>query len=274
MGADVIEIEVEADVAIEIAVARVAGITLMFAPDLAGGIVVAAKGGHAPGCINRRVGAVARAGLGMQNAVRIENEPADIGLLQKIFHAAQVRAFGQPDAARRPAETAHIMFARSEDLTADGLRVVGHQRQQPMGGGGGDDLQQAGVLKLFKRADEIALMAAPGLPGEGELLVVHPRQIAVGAVPVRPVNLLFRQLNQAVQMPGVTFAEQGVQQHGAERRREGQGQAGFQQVALPAVEHVDQRQVGFRDGFKQPALLEKFLMFRVPYKRQVRMEDQ
>ena len=46
---DVIEIEVEADVAIEFAVVDVAGVAFVFAPDLLGGIEVAAKGGDAIG---------------------------------------------------------------------------------------------------------------------------------------------------------------------------------------------------------------------------------
>ena len=46
---DVIEIQVEADVAVKIAVARVARVAFLAAPDLLGGIEVAAEGGDAVG---------------------------------------------------------------------------------------------------------------------------------------------------------------------------------------------------------------------------------
>ena len=61
MRLDVIEIEVEADVAVKIAVARVAGITFVLAPDLPRGIEVAAERGDAVGREDRREHAVTRA---------------------------------------------------------------------------------------------------------------------------------------------------------------------------------------------------------------------
>ncbi len=136
---DVIEIEVEADVAVKIAVARVAGVTLVLAPDLPGGIVVAAEGGDAVGRVNRREGAVTRARARVQHAVGVENEPADVGLLQKRLDAGGVGAFRQPDAARVAAKAAPVMVARGQNLRADGRRMVRQQRQQPVRGGGGDD---------------------------------------------------------------------------------------------------------------------------------------
>ena len=66
---DVIEIEVEADVPVEIAVAGVAGVAFVPAPDLAGGIGVAAEGGDAVGGEDGRKGAVTRARAGVQEAV-------------------------------------------------------------------------------------------------------------------------------------------------------------------------------------------------------------
>ena len=57
---DVIEIQIEADVAVEIAVARIAGIALVLAPDLPRGIEVAPKRGDAVRRVDRRKGAVTR----------------------------------------------------------------------------------------------------------------------------------------------------------------------------------------------------------------------
>src|ERR1035437_4972234 len=104
MRFDVVEIEVKADVAVEIAVTHIAGITFMFAPDLAGGIVVAPERGDAVGRVNRREGAKTRTRFGVQNSVRVEDEPADVRLLQKFFDARCVGTFRQPDAFGRSEE--------------------------------------------------------------------------------------------------------------------------------------------------------------------------
>src|ERR1039458_2722179 len=146
---DVVEIKVEADVAVEIAVARVAGITFVLAPDLPRGIEVAPKRGAAVRRVERRKGAVTRTRLRVQNAMRVEDEPADVGLLQKFLDAAGVGAFRQPDVARIAPATTAVMVARGEDLRANGRRMVRQERQQSVRGGGGDDFEDAGVLKLF-----------------------------------------------------------------------------------------------------------------------------
>jgi hypothetical protein len=72
-----------------------------------------------------------------------------------------VGAFRQPDAARVAPEAAAVMVARREDLRADGRRMAGHQRQQTVRGGGGDDFQQAFVLKFFEGGDEVAVVMPP-----------------------------------------------------------------------------------------------------------------
>ena len=124
VGADVVEVEVEAHVAVEVAIARVAGIALVAAPDLACGFEVAGEGGDA---IRREHGgedAVARPRSGVQQPVRVHDEPADVRLLEHSFDALEVGAFRQPDAARVAAEAAPVVVARGEDLCADGGRVV------------------------------------------------------------------------------------------------------------------------------------------------------
>ena len=93
----------------------------------------------------------------MQQAVRVDDEPADVRLLQNLFHAVDVGAFRQPDAARVAAETTAVMVARDQDLRADGRRMIRQQRQQRVRGGGGDDFQPARVLKFAERADEVAV---------------------------------------------------------------------------------------------------------------------
>ena len=64
-----LKIEVEADIAVKIAIARVTGITLVLAPNLPRGIEVAPEGGDAVGRKNRRKGAITRTRPGVENAV-------------------------------------------------------------------------------------------------------------------------------------------------------------------------------------------------------------
>ena len=142
------------------------------------------------------------------------------------------------------------------------------------GGGGGDDFNPAFVLQLFESVDEIAVASAPCVAHQIEAVVIHPRQFTKRAVPVGAVNFLFRQFDEAVQMPRVTPAQERVEQHGAQRGRKRERQGRVHAVMPPAVENLEQRNIGFGDGFKEPAFLKKFLMFRVAHERQVRVQDQ
>src|SRR5438034_2575039 len=72
-GSHIRQIEIEADVAVKIAVARVAGVAFVAAPDLAGGIAVAAKGGNPFGGENRGEDGIARLRAGMENAVSVSD---------------------------------------------------------------------------------------------------------------------------------------------------------------------------------------------------------
>ena len=76
------------------------------------------------------------------------------------------------------------------------------------------------------------------------------------------------------EMPHVTVLQQRVEQHRAERRREGEREARVHAVALPAFHDLDQRDVGFGDGFEQPVFLQKFFVLRMPHKRQMRVQDE
>src|ERR1039458_8377196 len=99
------------------------------------------------------------------------------------------------------------MGARGEDLRANGRRMVRQERQQSVRGGGGDDFEDAGVLKLFEGGDEVAVVMPPRLARRGKFVVIHPREVAEGAVPVRAMNFLFREINQAVEVPQIAFAD-------------------------------------------------------------------
>src|SRR5439155_14307111 len=144
---EVVEVQIESDVAVEIAIARIAAITLLPAPDLSGRIEVATERGDAVGGEERGEDTVARPRPGEQNAVRIGDEPTNVGFLQSGFDPRGVGTFGQPDPARTTAKAALIVVARGEDLRADGGRMIGEQGKQRVGGGAGDDFQLPSFLK-------------------------------------------------------------------------------------------------------------------------------
>src|SRR6266496_2197046 len=60
VGFDIVQIHIEPNVSIKIAILEIAGIALLFAPDLAGRFQVAAKGGNAVLGKNRGEHAIAR----------------------------------------------------------------------------------------------------------------------------------------------------------------------------------------------------------------------
>ena len=106
-----------------------------------------------------------------------------------------------------------------------------------------------------------------------EPLEIHFRERPVGGLPLGAMNFLFGELDQAVQVPREPFLQQRVQQHGAQRRRESERQSRVHVVAQPAVHHLDQRDVGLDDGFKQPVFLQELFMFRMTDKREMGVEN-
>ena len=85
VGADVVVLEIEAAIAVEIAVLGVAGVTFFGAPDLFTGFDIATESGGACGGEDGGEDAVGGAGFGMEETVGIEDEPADFSLLEIVF---------------------------------------------------------------------------------------------------------------------------------------------------------------------------------------------
>ena len=138
--------------------------------------------------------------------------------------------------------------------------------------GGGDDFEAAQLLKLAERAHEVAPIGEVSRAQVGEPPVIHPRQFAELAVPVRAMDFLFGQLQQAFEMPHVAVLQERVQQHRAERGREREREARLHAEFLPAFHYMDEGQIRFRDRLEQPALLEEAVVLRVAHERQVRVE--
>ena len=94
--------KIEADVAVEVPIRRIARITFFRAPDLAARFAIASKRRGAAGRKDRSVNGVARTRAAKHQAVRIEHEPAQFRLLQDGIEARRRRI----PAARSPSDRA------------------------------------------------------------------------------------------------------------------------------------------------------------------------
>ena len=91
---------------------------------------------------------------------------------------------------------------------------------------------------------------------------------------MRAVRFLLGQFDQAIEMPHVAVLQQRVEQHRTERWRERKRQARLHAVAQPVVHDLDERDITLRHGLEKPVLLQKLFVFRMPDKRQVRVQDE
>ena len=92
-------------------------------------------------------------------------------------------------------------------------------------------------------------------------------------LPLGAVDFLLGQFNEFFEVPLVAVLQERVPQHRAEGWGEREREAGVQAVPVPALQELQQRHVGFRDGLEEPVLFQELLMLWVPDKRQVRVED-
>jgi hypothetical protein len=167
------------------------------------------------------------------------------------------------------------MVPRDHDLRADRLRVLRHQRQVTVRRAAGDDLQLARVLEFLERGQQIALvLVVENVPAILQPVQVKPRQLVELVVTLRAVDFLVRQLDALVHRADITVLQQLVAQHRGQRRRDRHGQAEIAAVIQQPVHHVDQRDIRLRDRLVEPVLLKKLVVFGMPDKRQVGVQDQ
>ena len=81
VGLDIVVLEIEPDIAVEIAVVSVAGVTFLRTPDLLGGFDIASERRDRRRGEHGRVNPEARTRMAEHDAVRIHDEPADFGFL-------------------------------------------------------------------------------------------------------------------------------------------------------------------------------------------------
>jgi hypothetical protein len=165
------------------------------------------------------------------------------------------------------------MITRDEDLGADRFRALLHQRQQTMRCGAGDDFELSMFLKLSESANDVASVGKVRFAD-----LEKARQIEFGErpkvfIPMRSVRFFVREVDQFIEITDVTILEQRIEQHRAEGRRHRDRQTRFDPVLQPPIHHMDERDVSFGDGFKEPIFLEEAFVLRMPHIGQMRVQD-
>src|SRR5688572_13961535 len=105
-------------------------------------------------------------------------------------------------------------------------------------------------------------------------MMVNPCERLKGLVPIRAMDLALGKFDETFEVTQITLLQEGVEQHRAERGRERDGKARVHAVAQPALHDLDERKVGFGNGFVEPVLFKEALVLRVAHKRQVRVENE
>jgi len=153
VGSDVIVVEIEAAVSIEVPIFGVSGVAFLGAPNLLAGFDIAAKGSRASGGKEGGEDAVSGTRFGVEDAVGVDNEPADLGFLEIVFDSRKIGAFGEPNPPRIATKAVLVIVSGDLNLGPNRLWKILHQRKETVGGSAGDDFQGAGVLKLSKCGD-------------------------------------------------------------------------------------------------------------------------
>ena len=148
--------QIESDVAIKIAIGRIARITFRGAPDLPAGIAIARKYRRARRRKARRIDGATRTRLPEHQAMRIDDEPAQVRFLHDRFQPRRVGAFRQPESRRITAEYGPIDIAPGQDLGPHRFRRWLQERKQTVRGRRRHDLEASFIPKFPKLAQEIA----------------------------------------------------------------------------------------------------------------------
>ena len=142
-----------------------------------------------------------------------------------------------------------------------------------MCGGARDDFQEPQVLELAEGAYQVAPASGVGASDGGKALVIEECELMERLLPVSAMDFLLGKRDEFLKVPLVTVLQERVPQHRAEGWGEREREAGVQAIPVPALQELQQRHVGFRDGLEEPVLFQELLMLWVPDKRQVRVED-
>jgi hypothetical protein len=210
----------------------------------------------------------------VEQSVGVDSEPPDSGLLEDGFKAGGVGAFGQPNTLGIATEAAPVVIARGQYLSANGGWVAGEQREQGVGGGGSDDFEQPGVLKVAEGADQVSAHRVPGGAQFEKAPIIIIGQVPESGFPMGAIRFALGESDLGLEGSLVASAQERVLQHGAQGRTEGQGESTPDAIMLPSAKDLEQREVTFGDGLVEPGFLEESFVLRMAHEGQVGMQDE
>ena len=97
-------------------------------------------------------------GIGIQDSVCIDDEPANFRVLEVSFDSRIVGALWKPYSSRISTEAVSIILASDLDLGSNGLGKFPHEWEEPVGGAAGNNFQNSRILKFSKCLDEVAMV--------------------------------------------------------------------------------------------------------------------
>ena len=207
--------------------------------------------------------------------MRVHEEVLQAGVFQQLIEALHVTALGQPDAFGPFAEVPLEFPTADLNLSAASVFVDYHQRHETMRGGAGHDFELAGLKEAPKAVEEVvAVLIDEHLAGAREAVVIHLGQRMKLRRPAGAFQFLVGEGDEVVEMADVAILQQRIGEHGGQRRRDGHGETPVHAVAFKTVEHLQQGDVRFGNGFVEPILFEEILVFGMANERQMGVQDQ
>ena len=143
-----------------------------------------------------------------------------------------------------------------------------------MGGSGSDDFDFAGFLKFAESGEEFATVSIPSFARLPETVEIHFGEGLELLFPEGAVRFFFGEFDEGIEVALVAFAQKLILEHRTESGRERNCEPAVNAVDDPAINDVDQRDVGFGDRFVEPILLQKSLMLRMAHIREMAMKDE
>jgi hypothetical protein len=267
-----------AEVAVEFSVDGVAGVSGVGAPDLLAGFGVAAEDGDAVGGAARLEDGVGGGGVAVIKAMGFEDGPLDAGVAKHGVELGGVGALGKPEAGGIAVETVAVGLDADLDMGVRHFGRVKVEREDGVGGGGGSDFEDAKFLEVTEGVEEVAAVVI----GEEvfdllEAIAVKTGEtaapgLAEGAV---AADVVFGEEDGALEVIDEATLEEGVAEHGAESRGEGAGDLEIgDAVVFEPGEDVEERDVGFGEGFEEPVFFEETRVLGVTDVGEMGVEDE
>ena len=262
------------DIPIELPVCRIARIPLPSAPNLLAGFPISAKDRRPGRCVVGRENRETRPRLAKHQSMGIYNKPPQICLLQYLADCRNIAALRQPDAHRITSETFSIIIAADQNLSPHRLGTKLHEWKKAVRRRTGDNLQHAILLELRKSADHVAPdLVEIKIPSGDKVIGIKTRQFVELRIACRPFNFEPRQFDTTIEIPLGAMLEKRISQHGAKRWSHCQSQSNRNVLRVESPENAQQGNVGLDNSLKEPILLMKLLVFGVPNKREMSVEE-